>query len=183
VKPPLFATFSLVDRLKIVLATLGGVGFSPKMPGTIGSFAALAPIALATALVDKAGTGFTGLSLVVAIGIVSALFVGLWVVPVMEKHWGNDPGCVVIDEFVGMWVVLLFVLLNPLFSHSLSHLFVWMTLGFALFRLFDITKPFPIYRLNEQKGAFFVMFDDVLAGLYACGGLFLIWLIWQQFGK
>jgi phosphatidylglycerophosphatase A len=175
--------FSPSERIKIALATLGGIGFIPKMPGTAGSLAALVPILLAITLVRGAAHSFEIISISVAIGIVIAIALGLWVVPFMEKHWGNDPGCVIIDELVGMWIVLLFVLVNPIFHHSLPSLCMWMGWSFALFRLFDITKPFPISYLNNQKGAFFVMFDDVLAGIYACGGLFFLWLTWQQFGR
>ncbi len=176
-------TFSLSERIKIALATLGGIGFAPKMPGTAGSLAALVPVSLAAILAHETVHSFEIISAAIAIGVVIAIALGLWVVPHMEKYWGNDPGCVVIDELVGMWVVLLFVLVNPIFHHSLASLCMWMGWSFALFRLFDITKPFPIYHLNNQKGAFFVMFDDVLAGIYACGGLFFLWLTWQQFGK
>lgn len=173
--------FSPLDRVKIAFATLGGVGFAPTMPGTAGSFVALVPILVAILLTDATEWNFVGIG--IATGIIIGLFMGLWVVPIMEKHWGNDPSCVVIDELVGVWIVSLFVLLSPIFPHTLPHIVIWMGLGFALFRLFDIAKPFPINRLNAQKGAFFVMIDDVLAGLYASAGLFFLWLIWQQFEK
>jgi phosphatidylglycerophosphatase A len=161
VNPHSHTNFSPLERIKIALATIGGIGFVPKMPGTAGSLAALVPVLLAATLAQGTAHSFDIISVAIAIGIVIAILLGLWVVPLMEKHWGNDPGCVVIDEVVCMW----------------------MGWSFALFRLFDITKPFPIYHLNNQKGAFFVMFDDVLAGIYACGGLFFVWLIWQQFEK
>ena len=177
-KPLPFSSFSPQERIKIVIATLGGVGFTPKIPGTAGSLLALVPILLLVSIDNNYNMAF-----ILGIGIALSFLLGLWSVPVMEAHWGNDPGCVVIDELLGMWAVLLFTVLIPIFSPSLPQLTVWMMVGFVLFRLFDIAKPFPISWLNGQKGAFFVMIDDVLAGIYACGGLFLLWLIWQQFGK
>lgn len=177
-KPLPFSSFSPQERIKIAVATLGGVGFTPKIPGTVGSLLALVPILLLVSVGNDYNTAF-----ILGVGIVLSLLLGLWSVPVMEAHWGNDPGCVVIDELLGMWTVLLFTVLIPIFSPSLPQLMMWMMVGFVLFRFFDITKPFPISWLNEQKGAFFVMIDDVLAAIYASGGLFFIWLTWQQFEK
>ncbi len=174
------SSFSLRDRIKIGVATLGGLGFVPKMPGTVGSFAALLPVIIASSV---AGFGAVALEAALMVGIITSLMLGLWSVPLMEEHWGDDPGCVVIDEALGMWIVLLFVVATPIFSQAMPQLLIWMAIGFALFRLFDIAKPFPISRLNEGKGAFFVMIDDVVAGIYASGGLFSLWLMYQQFGK
>ncbi|MCU0428066.1 MAG: phosphatidylglycerophosphatase A [Candidatus Kapabacteria bacterium] len=169
---------SPLDRIKIGIATLGNIGFVPKIPGTVGSFAALL---LAGAVHYAVGMERAGYVLLGATGI--GVMLGLWAVPLMETHWGDDPSCVVIDELVGMWTVLAFVELMPMFLKIPSHL-VWWSLGaFVLFRVFDIAKPFPISQLNEQKGAFFVIVDDLVAGIFASVGLLLIWLIWQLLGN
>jgi phosphatidylglycerophosphatase A len=83
--------------------------------------------------------------------------VGWYTAEKMEPLWGKDNYRIVIDEIAGMYVTMLFV---PL---SLKTLLV----GFVLFRLFDITKPFYIRRLEKLPGGLGVMMDDVLAGIYA----------------
>lgn len=75
----------------------------------------------------------------------------------MEPIWGKDNYRIVIDEIAGMYITMMFV---PL---SLKTLLV----GLILFRLFDITKPFYIRRLEKLPGGLGVMMDDVLAGIYA----------------
>jgi phosphatidylglycerophosphatase A len=155
-------------RLKGAVATLGGIGFLPKMPGTFGSAAVVLPILFCLGeMAWIVRTVLLGLAF-------TAFLLGLWSVPVLEKYWGNDPACVVIDEVVGMSLTLI----SPLLPFS----FGWTVLGFVLFRVFDITKPFPVSRINARTGAFFVMFDDVIASFYALFVLHLIWLICQSFG-
>lgn len=75
----------------------------------------------------------------------------------VEAGWGKDSYRIVIDEWVGMSLALLFVPVR------------WPNLltGLVLFRFFDIAKPFYIRKLEELKGGWGVMMDDVLAGIYA----------------
>lgn len=149
--------------LKICIGTGFGVGFLPKMPGTFGSAIVLLP-----ALFPSTNTTFFFVCLATA-----AFLLGLWVVPVLETAWGNDPSRVVIDEILGMSLVLA----TPVVPHSWG----WLVLAFMLFRLFDITKPYPINRINARQGAFFVMFDDIIASFYALLTLHGAWLIYQLF--
>ena len=83
----------------------------------------------------------------------------------IEKTRIEDPGVVVWDEFIGQWLALTPMLLAPSDWR-------WMLAGFALFRLFDIWKPWPV-RWADQKlhGGFGAMLDDLLAGAYALGVL------------
>lgn len=76
-----------------------------------------------------------------------------------EKLKGDDHSSIVIDEVIGM----LLVFSNPYMILN----FYWIAIGFALFRFFDILKPFPINLINQKKGAFFVVADDIVAGLLA----------------
>jgi phosphatidylglycerophosphatase A len=70
----------------------------------------------------------------------------------------QDPSVVVWDEFVGMWIALL----------AAPPGWVWIATGFALFRVFDIWKPWPVsWADNQVDGGFGAMLDDALAGLYA----------------
>jgi phosphatidylglycerophosphatase A len=81
----------------------------------------------------------------------------------------HDPPAIVIDEVVGQWITLALVPLDPLIY----------ALGFLLFRVIDVIKPWPVNFIDRAvTGGFGVMLDDVVAGLYAGAALWLIvaWL-------
>ena len=82
---------------------------------------------------------------------------GIWCSGKVEKDWGKDSSRVVIDEVAGMAITLLYI------PHQLSYLLI----GLALFRLFDILKPFGIRSLEKMPGGWGVMADDILSGVYA----------------
>ncbi len=139
------------------IATGFGVGLLPKAPGTFGSLAALIPWWLW--LRHLPPTQY-GLVLVVALAI--GVWAGGWVIAKLRVE---DPGVVVWDEVLGQWIAL--------FAAPAG--WPWMFAGFALFRLFDIWKPWPVSWADRKlKGGFGAMFDDVLAGLYALGTLQLL---------
>jgi phosphatidylglycerophosphatase A len=128
-----------------------GSGFAPRAPGTAGSLLALV-----------AGAGLLLLpGWVLPAACLAAVLAGLWAIP--RAGGSDDPGWVVIDEVAGQWLALL-----PLAAPTPLGLLA----AFALFRLFDITKPGPIGWADRQHGAFGVMADDVLAGLAAALLLF-----------
>jgi phosphatidylglycerophosphatase A len=77
----------------------------------------------------------------------------------------KDPGSVVFDEIVAFFVVFACLPVN----------FVSAILGFVLFRIFDITKPWPIRRLERLPEGWGVMADDIMAGVYACASLLVVW--------
>jgi phosphatidylglycerophosphatase A len=137
-------------------ASVGGIGFLPRAPGTWGSAAAALAGAGILAVADQRA---------LAAASVLAIVAGLWAIP--RAGGDADPGWVVIDEVAGMWLAML-----PLSRPSL-----WGVLAaFALFRLLDITKPGPIGRLDRIPGRVGVMSDDVAAGLAAA---LVLWLVQQ----
>jgi phosphatidylglycerophosphatase A len=145
-----------------VIATWFGVGLMPGAPGTFGSLAALP---FAWAIMSYLGL----LGLVVAIVVV--FLAGVWASGRYARARGiADPGSVVVDEVVGQWLTL--VLVPPdLIAYAI---------GFALFRAFDMIKPWPISALDRSvKGGFGVMLDDLLAGAVAA---ILLWNIWIWMG-
>ncbi|RQD64621.1 MAG: phosphatidylglycerophosphatase A [Desulfonatronovibrio sp. MSAO_Bac4] len=146
------------EKILSSLATLGFVGHLPKAPGTWGSLAA---VLLAPWI-------FIPFSLTIKLTILSVLFiVGSWACAAAEKHFGRkDPGQAIIDEVLGQWTAFLFI--------TSASIFV-LALGFFLFRLFDISKPFPV-RHSETwfPGGYSVMLDDLLAGIYALAVLTLL---------
>jgi len=138
-----------LTRPALFVATLAGVGYAPWAPGTAGSLAAL-PFAWLIAR----GWGEGGLLVAAAVLFV----VGWWASSIATQLLGNDPRLVVVDEAAGQWLALAVVPLDP-----------WYYLaGFLLFRLFDVWKPWPVGWADRRiGGGFGVMFDDVLAALYA----------------
>jgi phosphatidylglycerophosphatase A len=132
------------------IATGFGSGLAPRAPGTVGSLAALLPWWFL----------LQALSLPIYLGVLLLAFaIGVWATNwVIEQTHISDPGFVVWDEFVGLWIALL--LAPPGWP--------WVLAGFALFRLFDIWKPWPVSWADRQlHGGLGVMLDDVLAGIYA----------------
>ncbi|MBK8324559.1 MAG: phosphatidylglycerophosphatase A [Betaproteobacteria bacterium] len=127
-----------------------GAGLSPVAPGTAGTAAALLGyFALATFLPP----------LVIAFLAIPLFFVGVWACGVAGRNLGvEDHGAFVWDEIVA------FLPLAALASSSLA----LQALAFALFRFFDIWKPFPIRQFEKRvRGGFGVMLDDLLAACYA----------------
>ncbi|CAA7623455.1 Phosphatidylglycerophosphatase A [Candidatus Terasakiella magnetica] len=135
-------------------ATWFGAGLLPKAPGTWGSAAAL-PFAWVM-------MRFGGVWLVLA-AVAVCFLVGWWASAVYVRHTGaEDPSEVVIDEVAGQWLVLAACPLDPL-AYGL---------GFILFRVFDVWKPWPVGWADRHiGGGLGIMVDDILAALY---GLILI---------
>ena len=137
-----------------LVASYGGVGFLPRAPGTWGS---------AAAVLIGAAILATGGQRALAAAAVLAVLAGLWAIP--RAGGEADPGWVVIDEVAGMWLAML-----PLARPAPLGLLA----AFALFRLFDITKPGPIGAIDRVPGRFGVMGDDVAAGAAAALGVWLL---------
>lgn len=149
-----------VPLLHLILSTGLGTGFVPVAPGTAGALLALLIwIALYFLL--------SPLMLFVAtlLLVFSSLFVGVWTDNVMERYWGEDPRAVVIDEFFGTWVATLAAMFVP----GPAYLPVTLaTIGFAAFRIIDITKPLGCRWVDQHiHGGWGCMLDDALAGFYA----------------
>lgn len=140
-----------------ILATWFGAGLLPKAPGTWGSLAAL-PFAW----VIQYYSGWVGLT----IASVVVFAVGCWAASIFEAKSGvKDPGAVVIDEVAGQWMVLIPAGLDPLLY----------LVGFALFRLVDIFKPWPACWADKNvHGGLGIMLDDVLAAVYAVIAIYFL---------
>jgi phosphatidylglycerophosphatase A len=144
-----------------LLATWFGSGFVPRAPGSLAALTALPGAALLVWLGGPA----------LLLGAAVALFaLGIWASDAyMAAVKVHDPPAIVIDEVVGQWVPLALLPLDPLIY----------ALGFLLFRVLDILKPWPANFIDRAvTGGFGVMLDDVVAGVYAGGALWLIaaWL-------
>ena len=151
-----------MERLIVFIATGCYSGMVPKAPGTWGSAFAILPWYFCR-----------GLSIGPYLILLMVMFVvGFFAAGSAEKILDRaDPGCIVIDEILGMFITLT---LAP------NHPCAWL-LGFLLFRFFDIAKPFPVSWFDtHMHGGLGIMLDDVIAGLYACASLQIIWLVLES---
>lgn len=130
-----------------------GTGLAPQAPGTFGTLVGL-PLFAVLMLLPEASH----------LAVIAVLF--LIGIPICQKTGHalgvSDPGSIVWDEIVAMLLVLEFT----------PHHWIWWLVAFALFRLFDIWKPTPIRQFDARlKGGLGIMFDDLLAALYAIAAL------------
>jgi phosphatidylglycerophosphatase A len=146
------------------LATFGFTGYFPIAPATFASAVFCAIYYLVP------GGEWLAHPVVLVATLVISIPVSTW----MEKDRGKDPGCVVIDEVVGMQVVL--TLAGDVTLHG-------VVAAFLLFRIFDIAKPFPVGRSQRLPGGWGIVIDDFLAGLYTRAALVLLALAWPQLGR
>ena len=136
-----------------------GAGLSPRAPGTAGSVVALLlfiPLSLLPLLLQLS---------IIGVGLVG----GVYLCDRVATHMSvKDPSAIVWDEFIGMWISLLFV---PL-------VWYWWILAFVMFRIFDVLKPWPVsWADRELEGGMGIMCDDVIAGVFALASTHLvIWL-------
>ena len=147
-RKPELAALKLSNPLHL-LALGFGTGLSPVMPGTMGTLAAI-PLYL---LIQ--GLSPLWYLLILVLGFVA----GIWICNAATKAIGrHDHGAIVWDEIIGFGITM--------FAAPSGA--VWILAGFVLFRFFDIVKPWPIRWFDRRiHGGFGIMFDDVIAGLFA----------------
>jgi phosphatidylglycerophosphatase A len=166
-------------RFALFIATACGLGYLPKAPGTWGSLGGAAlSVALSwfagrnslgainmerslsfwTADIRPGGLAFLAAAFVAAVGVLAS---GL-----VSKRFGvKDPQFVVIDEVSGQQLTYLLAFVGGNWKYLL--------LGFILFRVFDIWKPFPARQAESLPGGWGIMADDWVAGIYAGIGLWI----------
>ncbi len=147
--------FNLANPIQF-LALGFGSGLAPKAPGTFGTLAAVPLFLLMSSL---SPLFYALLVLVVCIS-------GIYICGKAAKDVGvHDHGAIVWDEFAGFFITMFMI---PVSWQS-------VLVGFALFRLFDIAKPWPISVADKKlTGGFGIMFDDVLAGLLSLAIMHII---------
>jgi len=138
-----------MTRLAVLIASAGGVGYAPIAPGTAGSVVGIV-IYLLTREWTPAAQGVL---------LVATCAVGIWASNGATRHFNHkDPGHVVIDEVAGQLLTLF------LTAAALPGAIV----GFFVFRLLDIIKPWPANRFEALPGGLGIMADDLMAGVYGC---------------
>lgn len=150
-----------LDAAAWLYATGAGVGLFPKAPGTAGSILGPLFVAAWQLLERPMLDGIVVTMACIAVGVVAAGRVA-------SKHRCDDPGFVVCDEIIAFAVVFAGITVT------------WQTalIGFVWFRVFDISKPWPIRRLERLPGGWGIMADDLLAGAFASVALRVtMWLV------
>lgn len=147
-------------RQPVHLVAFGfGTGLSPYAPGTFGTLVGI-PVVLLVAPWGIAAHASVALIAFVA---------GVYVCGASARRLGvHDHGGIVWDEVTGYVITMLAAPPEP----------VWLLTGFALFRFFDIVKPWPIREADHSlRGGLGIMLDDVLAAIYAGAILYLLHLL------
>ncbi|MBO5426880.1 MAG: phosphatidylglycerophosphatase A [Prevotella sp.] len=155
--------------LDVVIGTGLGAGFWPWGPGTAGAAVAtliwcLYSGAFAWLGIPAALPSYQWTVAVTAVLAIVSTLVSIAPINRLEKHWGEDPSRVVVDEMAGVWVTLLAVPATMEWQYVLG--------AFLLFRIMDITKPLGCRWLDRNvHGGWGVMLDDLLAGVYGAVAL------------
>lgn len=144
-----------MNFLARMISTGCGIGYFPLAPGTMGALAALIIYWVAPQLANAS----------LLLIIFTLMLVGTYAASITERELitrlgadrGKDPKIVVIDEVIGMLVSLVAIPKTTQF----------LILAFVLFRIFDIVKPFPARRIEKLPAGWGIVFDDVIAGIYA----------------
>jgi phosphatidylglycerophosphatase A len=197
---PPATTAARKPRFALFVATAGGLGYLPKAPGTWGSLAglllAVAPLwaVFAINLVSDVHVNLTTtidpVLLVHVLIAIATAGIGIWAATRAAQFWQQkDPQRVVIDEVSGQHLTLLLGLAIPVWwkpTQTVSYDYMlgfvsfhsvlswkYLLLGFILFRLFDIWKPFPARQAESLPGGWGIMTDDWVAGIYAGIGLWI----------
>ncbi|NQY48202.1 MAG: phosphatidylglycerophosphatase A [Colwellia sp.] len=147
--------FNLANPIQF-LALGFGSGLAPKAPGTFGTLAAVPLFLLMSGLTP----------LIYGLVVLVVCIAGIYICGKAASDVGvHDHGAIVWDEFAGFFITMFMV---PVSWQS-------VLVGFVLFRIFDIAKPWPISLADKKlTGGFGIMFDDVLAGLFALAIMHLI---------
>lgn len=168
----------LLDHLALAVTTCG-VGYLPLMPGTFGSMVGVGIYVGLSSLFasyrysadpSEPETLVAGIHALIMLAFVGLILLGIWASGRSIELLGSaDPPEAVIDEVIGQLTVFLFI---P-FATS------WLVIaaGFALFRLFDIWKPFPIDRLQMLPGGLGICVDDLGAGICAGACLSVVYAV------
>jgi phosphatidylglycerophosphatase A len=136
-----------MKRLALFVATTGGAGFSPIAPGTAGS-----AVGVVVFWFTRSWPLAWQIALIAAVSIV-----GTWAADLAARHFNReDPGQVVIDEVAGQLVTLV----------ATGAGLYGTVLGFFVFRVLDIVKPWPANRFERLPGGVGIMADDLMAGVY-----------------
>ena len=158
----------MLNKINFLFVTLFGIGKIKKIPG---SFASLATTIFLFFLFHILNISLN----IVLICVIIIFFISLYAVNIFIKDLDNkDPKEVVIDEFIGQSIPICLYEIAHEGTKETDQVLTYYFIMFLLFRIFDITKPFPVsYYDKNFKNSFGVIMDDVCAGLYVVSVLVL----------
>jgi len=139
-----------MEKVHRLISTCFGIGYTPKGGGTVAALVCCIAWYFA-------GTGGNESVFIEVAATVAILAIGIYSAGKVEEKWGKDSSRVVIDEVAGMCLTLLFIPVR----------WQYIVIGLFLFRIFDISKPLYIRKMEQLNGGWGVMMDDMLAGLYS----------------
>ena len=158
----------MLNKINFLFVTLFGIGKIKKVPG---SFASLATALFLFFLFHVLNASPN----LVLFSVIIIFFISLYAINIFIKDLTNkDPKEVVIDEFIGQSIPICLYEIAHNIPKETDQILKFYFIMFILFRIFDITKPYPVsYYDKNFKNSFGVIMDDVCAGLYVVAILVL----------
>jgi len=162
----------MINKINFLFVTLFGIGKIKKIPGSIASLATTLFLFFLFYVLNISPN-------IVLISVIIIFFISLYAINIFIKDLENkDPKEVVIDEFIGQSIPICLYEIAHEGAKETSQVLTFYFIMFILFRIFDITKPFPAsYYEKNFKNSLGVIMDDVCAGLYVVAVLVLYILI------
>ena len=172
----------MIDKIGLPILTMFGIGYFKYAPGTLASLVTCL-IYYFLVITDNFVPNY---NYIIIILIVILIYSIILIDKLAYKFKKKDPNEIVIDEFIGQWIVILSVsyiptvglLLSLMANQSVLVPYFFeskLMLAFILFRIFDILKPFPINIIDKKmKNGLGVVLDDIVAGIYAAISVFVI---------
>ena len=161
----------MINKINFLFVTLFGIGKIKKIPGSIASLATTLFLFFLFHILNISPN-------IVLISVIIIFFISLYAVNIFIKDLDNkDPKEIVIDEFIGQSIPLCLYEVAHNVPKETAEILKFYFIMFILFRIFDITKPFPVsYYEKNFKNSLGVIMDDVCAGLYVVAVLVLYML-------
>jgi len=158
----------MINKINFLFVTLFGIGKIKKIPGSIASLATTLFLFFLFHILNISPN-------IVLISVIIIFFISLYAVNIFIKDLDNkDPKEIVIDEFIGQSIPLCLYEVAHNVPKETAEILKFYFIMFILFRIFDITKPFPVsYYEKNFKNSLGVIMDDVCAGLYVVAVLVL----------
>ena len=151
----------MINKINYLFVTLFGIGKIKKIPGSFASLATTLFLFLLFHILNVSPN-------IILFCIVVIFFISIYSVNIFIKDLDNkDPKEIVIDEFIGQSIPICLYEIAHEGDKEISQILTFYFIMFILFRIFDITKPYPVsYYDKNFKNSFGVIMDDVVAGLY-----------------
>ena len=162
----------MINKINFLFVTLFGIGKIRKIPGSIASLVTTLFLFFLFHILNISPN-------IILICVIIIFFISLYAVNIFIKNLENkDPKEVVVDEFIGQSIPICLYEIAHEGTKETSEVLTYYFVMYILFRVFDITKPFPVnYYENNFKNSLGVIMDDVCAGLYVVAVLVLYMVI------